>query len=386
MWNLKARLSAARGAWRYCQAGGIVPCRLQECLDAALRWLCAAQDATNSGGFARAYSLRAGWDLPYPETTGYIIPTFLTCDKRFPCLGLKERAWRAGYWLADVQFASGAICSKQHRPGNTKPSVFNTGMVLHGWVSLLEAREDARIREAAIKAVCWLLSEQEPDGTWVKNAYNGIAHSYYTMVDWALLRYWALAKDCEARSAAVRNLDWVVCNQGKNGWIGQCGFNIGEAVTTHTLSYTTQGLVESGRLLGESSYIESAERNTLPLRRRFESSGLLPGTFDENWQPTAQWECCTGNAQTALVWQVLTETTGNKDWRAAAENLTRQLPRFQKIGARSPGISGGFPGSWPIGGGYDTCAFPNHAAKFAIDALAGLSSGTYTGFHPDAKL
>ena len=48
-------------------------------VDAAIEWLCAAQDRSksNDGGVARDYSLLADWASSYPETTGYIIPTFL---------------------------------------------------------------------------------------------------------------------------------------------------------------------------------------------------------------------------------------------------------------------------------------------------------------------
>src|SRR5208337_4126462 len=126
--GLRTTLSAVRYGWRYQRAGGTAPAATETSIHAAANWLCAAQDVTGEGGFARAYSLPNGWELPYPETTGYIIPTLLALNGRFPDFHLAERAWSAGVWLAQVQFPSGAICSKQYRPGNTKPSVFNTGM------------------------------------------------------------------------------------------------------------------------------------------------------------------------------------------------------------------------------------------------------------------
>lgn len=358
-------------SWKYLRAEGIPPSETLVAICAALKWLCAAQDAVEGGGISRAYSLRAGWELPYPETTGYIIPTLLEMDERFPELNLGERAWRAGRWLAEVQFESGAICSKQHRPGNIKPSVFNTGQVLHGWVSLLEVRDDEQIRNAARKAVDWLIQEQEPDGSWVKSAFLGRAHTYYTMVDWALLRYAKLTGDECARITAIQHLDWTLRNQRENGWYDFCDFGAGEAVLTHTISYTTQGLVESGRLLGENRYIESAVRGTERLRECFEATGKLPGTLDEHWQATADWECCTGSAQTSLVWQALADATGDKSWNESASNLNRHLLGFQKVHCRTPGIDGAIPGSWPITGNYDPLNFPNHAAKFFIDALSG---------------
>lgn len=355
--------------WRYRQAKGVAPSDAPEAVAGALTWLCAAQDAVPGGGISRAYSLRLGWELPYPETTGYIIPTFLSCADNHSELRLNERAWRAGRWLAHVQFASGAICSKQHRPGNTKPSVFNTGMVLHGWVSLLEARADAQIQTAARKAVNWLIQEQEADGSWVRNAFQNRAHTYYTMLDWALIRYARWSGDDRAQQAAVRHLDWTLRHQRENGWFDLCDFGAGEAVTTHTISYTTQGLVESGRLLNEPRYLESARCGTVRLRQSFETTGKLLGTFDAQWKATAEWECCTGSAQTSLVWQALGKATGDKSWSQVAVNLNRHLLGSQRINCGLAGVCGAIPGSWPISGGYDSFNFPNHAAKFFVDAL-----------------
>src|SRR5438552_1348023 len=55
-------------------------------LQEALGWLCRAQDAAGGGGVARSYSLWfkrvhhcRGWLAAFPETTGYIIPTFFDC-------------------------------------------------------------------------------------------------------------------------------------------------------------------------------------------------------------------------------------------------------------------------------------------------------------------
>jgi len=42
-----------------------------------MRWLCKSQDVTECGGSSAAYYFTNGWGRPYPETTGYIISTFL---------------------------------------------------------------------------------------------------------------------------------------------------------------------------------------------------------------------------------------------------------------------------------------------------------------------
>ena len=49
----------------------------QSCLQAAVRWLSQAQDICENGGVSAAYYLGSGWDQAYPETSGYIIATFL---------------------------------------------------------------------------------------------------------------------------------------------------------------------------------------------------------------------------------------------------------------------------------------------------------------------
>jgi len=51
--------------------------RLDIQLEAAMAWLCVAQDRDADAGVAGSYTLLKGWTKSYPETTGYIIPTFL---------------------------------------------------------------------------------------------------------------------------------------------------------------------------------------------------------------------------------------------------------------------------------------------------------------------
>lgn len=354
---------------RYQRAGGRTVPDQNTALRTAVQWLCSAQDATGCGGFARAYSLIHGWELPYPETTGYIIPTFLALADRFSDLHLRERAKKAGAWLSQMQFESGALCSKQYRPGNKAPSVFNTGMGLHGWVSLCELENDETSLISARRAADWLVEQQERDGSWVRHSFNGIPHTYYTMVDWALLRFGYLTQDRRYQETAVRNLNWTLGKQKSNGWFDDCAFSNGEAVTTHTLSYITQGLVESGRLLQEDRYIEAAHRGARPLLNYFKKAERLPGCFDCEWRPTANWECLSGNAQTSIVWRSLATLLSDTSWKEAADLISHKIRSSQRMGCRIPGINGGISGSWPIDGAYDSYAFPCHAAKFYVDAL-----------------
>src|SRR3546814_8302964 len=53
---------------------------------ACLQWLARAQDcsARGDGGVARDFSLLRGWATSYPETTGYIVPTFIAAAADHP--------------------------------------------------------------------------------------------------------------------------------------------------------------------------------------------------------------------------------------------------------------------------------------------------------------
>lgn len=135
-----------------------------EHLRAAMDWLCRAQDVTGCGGVSGGYHYHDGWQPPYPETTGYIIPTFLRYAAFNGDESYIERAVRMGDWELEIQLPSGAV-----RGGigtNDYPIVFNTGQVILGWTSLYGETKESRFLNAAIRAADWLLSIQDPDGKW----------------------------------------------------------------------------------------------------------------------------------------------------------------------------------------------------------------------------
>jgi len=366
--QIRKKFDNTRAGWAYARAGGESPTDRRKAVRAALVWLCKSQDVTNCAGFSRAYSLLDGWGPPYPETTGYISQTFLNFEERFPELSLAERAGHALEWLASIQFDSGAICSLMYHPSNLHPSVFNTAMVLHGWLSWLET-PDERIARAAESAANWLIAEQEETGLWVRNSYKRIPHSYYTMVDWALLRYFNLTADEKAKLAAKGHLQWALANQLPNGWIMHCAFETGEDPLTHNLSYATQGLVECGKILGDDRLLCAARKATVPMLEYFKKNLCLPGKFSESWAATVNWECVPGNSQTAIVWKELAKYYNEPEWLEWGEKLVQNTLKYQKTETSIDGINGGLPGSWPISGAYDAYSFTNHAAKFFADSL-----------------
>jgi Squalene-hopene cyclase C-terminal domain len=341
---------------------------------ALLDWLRQAFVAGGGDAAAASYSMVAGWTAPYPEITGYCIPTLLDYAARTHDDTLVDLAHRAGHWLARTRLANGAICRKQWHPENTTPSVFNTGQVLDGWCALA-ALDGAHPlwRGLAREAADWLLSEQEPDGTWKRHAYNGLAHTYYTRVAAPLAALAGLVGEARYADAARRHVEWVLKQQDADGWVHRAGFAQSEAPTTHTIAYVLEGLLATGTLLDEPRYIESAERAARAMRRVFERHGALPGRFDTGWRLAADWRCVTGDAQVGLVWARLAHLTSDAAYHEAAAQMADQVRRAIELRPDWPEISGALPGSLPRSGDYDRFAYPTHAAKFALDLAAALT-------------
>jgi hypothetical protein len=78
-------------------------------LRAAAQWLAAAQDSQSDGGVAGRYQLGRGWTSSYPETTGYIVPTFVSLHRGLPQAGFRQRAERAVQFLLSVQLPEGGF-------------------------------------------------------------------------------------------------------------------------------------------------------------------------------------------------------------------------------------------------------------------------------------
>ncbi|MEW6749581.1 MAG: hypothetical protein AB1505_01205 [Candidatus Latescibacterota bacterium] len=342
-------------------------------LQGALDWLCRAQDTTGCGGVSAGYFLRAGWGHPYPETTGYIIPTFLDAAAALGREEYRQRARRMGDWEIEVQLPSGAVRGgrgRLDRPG--VPIVFNTGQVLQGWTALYRTTGQERYGQAARRAADWLAGVQEADGSWCRHTYGGSPRTYHARVAWALLQAHRETGDPAHRRAGEDNVEWVLRQAGPDGWIPAMELEPGQPPPTHTIAYTLRGLLEAASELGGETAaraLDLVRRASTSLLQAAPASAVLPGSFAARWRPATPSSCLTGSAQLALVWLRLEALCGDRSFRAAALQLVEQVKAAQPLQARHPGIQGGVPGSYPLWGAYLPYALPNWAAKFLVDVL-----------------
>jgi hypothetical protein len=347
-------------------------------LHAAMEWLCRAQDVTGCGGVSAGYYFDRNWFGPYPETTGYIISTFLDYEKLKNNDNCLERAVRMGDWETDTQMDTGAV-----RGGvgvNDYPIVFNTGQVILGWLALYRMTKESRFLESAIKAADWLVSIQDEDGKWSRHTYLGVPHAYHTRVAWPLLEMFALTDDDKYRIAGERNIDWALSNHIGSGWLMRMAFSDEETPPTHTIAYTLRGLLESSRYLsGEQknrtlSLVTTAAENIMKrfeLRKQnpYAMPEYLPARLNEKWKPDADYSCLTGNCQIAIIWLKLHRMTTDARFLNAALKILDQVKATQSLDSPNPGIRGGIAGSYPIWGGYVPYAYPNWPPKFFADAI-----------------
>jgi len=355
-----------------------VPAENSAPFKAAMEWLCRAQDVTGCGGVSGGYHFDTGWRGPYPETTGYIIETFIEYSSIMQDTSYLDRAVRMGDWECEIQLDSGAV-----RGGvgvNDYPIVFNTGQVMLGWAALYRETGERRYLDSAIRAADWLVSIQDEDGKWSRYTYKSIPHAYHTRVAWQMFEISKLSGDDRYRSTAERNIQWTLSGAKANGWIENMAFMTEETPLTHTIAYTIRGLLESSQYQSEPDRYRTMEVVLMAaenLMKRFElrkpdpysMPDYLPARLNNKWKPGAEYSCLTGNCQIAIIWLKLFELTEDARFLNAALKIIDHVKATQSLDSSNPGIRGGIAGSFPIQGGYSPYSYPNWPPKFFADAL-----------------
>jgi uncharacterized protein YyaL (SSP411 family) len=339
-------------------------------VDEGARWLRLTHDVTSRRGCSRGYSLVFGWGLPFPETTGYIIGTMLRYAARTGLAEYAHRAKEMGDWEVDVQNPDGGVIEGVFT-GRPKPAtVFNTGMVIHGWLDLYEAQPSEEHIDAAVRAGLFLTRHQDEDGAWRGDVeYFRIPHTYCARVSWALTRLADVTGEASFRTAAMKQLNWVLSMQRENGWFDSCFFTPRKKPSTHSIGYTLRGLLESSILLDEPALLGAVVKTSEVLIRKLEVyGGRLPATFSGSWAPAASYECLTGTAQLGIVWLRLFQASGDARFLNAGLKAIDRAATHQSRSSFTP-IRGALPGSFPIYGRYAPLLYPNWATKFLVDAL-----------------
>jgi hypothetical protein len=352
------------------QIGANLDCGPKQAVDLNLNWLCRAQDMSpgHDGGVPGFYRLRSGWTASYPETTGYIVCSFIDQGLRRRDGDLLVRARRMLDWLVSIQFREGGFQAgliDAARP----PVTFNTGQILLGLASGVEAFGD-RYQDAMARAANWLVETQDTDGCW-RSAPTPLAapgeKAYETHVSWGLFEAARITGRQFWGDAGLRQVRWAVSKLKPNGWMADCCLTDPQAPLTHTLGYALKGIVEAYRFSNDRFFLDAATHFADGLAGCIGQDGYLAGRLRRDWSPAVDWACVTGSSQIAWSLMFLGQKAGNARHQALARKLNQFVRRTMLV-AGDANLVGGVRGSFPINGGYCPFAFPNWAAKFTLDA------------------
>lgn len=340
-------------------------------LHALFEWLSLAQDRSVSadGGVARTFDLTRGWETSYPETTGYIVPTFIDYAHHHGRGQLLERARRMADWLVAIQLPSGGFQGGRIDSVPVVPVTFNTGQILIG-LAAAEA-EFGGYRDAMIRAADWLVATQDADGCWRRFPTPFAAageKEYETHVSWGLFEAARIEPGRGYGEAGMANVRWALSSQGSDGWLSKCCLDDPEQPLTHTIGYALRGVLEGYRYNADPVLLDAARRIADGLLQATESDGRLSGRLARGWRPTVDWVCLTGAAQVATCWFILHEITGDRRYLDAGLRTNAFVRRTVRLDG-PPEVRGGVKGSFPVDGEYGRYQLLNWAAKFLADSL-----------------
>lgn len=262
--------------------------------------------------------------VPYPEVTGYYIPTLYHWKET-------EYARTATRWLVSIQMPDGAFPAS-----DGKPYTFDTGQILRG---LNAASGDVPgADQAAVRAAEWMLTQIDPDGRvttpstelWGDIA-NELIHSY-------------VLPPLKQAGAQFNRPDFIeAAGRAMAYYKAQADQLVPFNRLSHFHAYAMEALWEMGEVdLCRQGMASAAEKQ--------KRDGSVPG------YPDVDWVCSTGLAQYAIVWQHLGEY----------DRADRAIQYLEKIQNKS----GGFNGSYGKGASYIPGAEISWAVKYFLDAWA----------------
>jgi len=342
-------------------------------LEAAMKWLCLAQDETKVGGVSALYNLqKKKWGNAYRETTGYIIPTFINYSKISKNQDFEKRALEMGIWELNQQLSDGSF-GEESKDGGMKRKIFNTGQVMLGMCFLYDYTKDNRYLSSAKKSAEWLVHNQEKNGSWENHTTKG-ARTYHSRVAWPLLEVYKRTGENKSKISAEKNLQWVLGQQMENDWFKNCSLGEENKPWTHLVAYTIRGLLESSNLNGSREIFDSAYKSAKRMLEEYNKRtsfkfNYLPGTFDENWKSKDKYSCLTGDMQMAIIWLKLFNITKEEPFKIGAQRIINQVKETQILKSAHKELVGGIAGSFPIEGDYASFTILNWATKFFADAI-----------------
>ena len=337
-------------------------------LEAAVTWLMRSIEACDGHASSKGYRFLKGWMPPYPETSGYIIPTLLAlADSRGDQI-YAEKANRIADWLCTIQMSHGGFVGREIGVQD-EADVFDTGMILLGLNALISMPGNDHLIDCGRKAANFLTASMDTSGCFVRNMSHDMVHTYNVRAAWGLLAFAELVDDDELRQAALRNVQWTLRQQLPNGFFLNNAFKPGGNANLHGTAYVMRALLQAHELTGDPAQLEAVSRAADSLVQVFARNDWIASELGSDWNFGSSHICLTGYAQLAIVLLRLSVLLERDDYAQTAEQLIDDVAISQDTTSRNAPYYGGIAGSYPIYGAYAPLQYPNWATKFFIDAL-----------------
>ena len=339
--------------------------KLEAALKSNLKWIAKSFEVNGLKGSSGKRTVYGQWGPPYPETTGYLIPTLLKCSPYND--SLREIALAQLSFIRSIQNQDGSFYQLVE---NKAPIIFDTAQIVIGLIALCpEVLKFEEIAEVTKEAVIWMHEQLTEEGLFLEHNYvENYNPAYYARIAWAMSQGEAIffskitkkTKKLISRIADLQNADLM---------FAYAGFSAEEIPYTHTIAYTLRGLWECALYTNNKKLMHKVTDSLTRLSETLLSEGTAAGRYDAHWHGDYSFICSTGNAQLALLYLLVYERLLKKKFLQVVPLLLKPLLAGQR---RLSLNKGAVPSSLPIWGPYQKWSFTNWTQKFYADALVSI--------------
>lgn len=343
-----------------------------------LGWIARGQDHWDCGGIPACYNARTcRYGGPYPETTGYSIPTLLEIGATLGCEDAITRARKAADWLANRQSSQGWMRCNIEPPRTVKLDddeivLFDCGAILQGFSAMVRRGEP--FEHAAHRLARFVISEQRDDGKWDKHLAFDHFGSHNALVAFALIDAGVTLNETAYGEAGHRCLEALRERLHPNGYIEGCEFpGVRSGVAfLHPFVYTIEGFLKAAALAPDHGYLDDVRPALDALHSGMVHTKQIPGAFVRRDMSTDfSFTALTAIAQLADVGFRADHLTGVADYTPMSRRLMQFLRGVLNQTLSDLEWQGGVPSAYPIDGEYLPFCVNNWGAKYFLDASIG---------------
>lgn len=240
-------------------------------MDKTLQWLYAAE--CDGGGISAWRTPEGVWHKPYPEITGYVIPTLVNW-------GAGDLATRCADWLLTQQNSDG---SWNGLDGVPRP--FDTAAIIEGLISIFHATNNPRYLVSGSRAHAWMQSQITDEG-YLKNSPRNPQSETYNL-----------------RASAI------IQNQRELEYRNRVGFPASER--SHYMAYALEGVLNFNDVVFAGPKLKAAHQA---------QKGLFPFWVDQRWDGTSDDLDICASAQMGILFERV-GLDANSTYRAIEQRI-----------------------------------------------------------------